>query len=143
MTRSPIAALVVLLAACASGGAGGDTRSAPAASNTADAAARATVRIENGTTDQLRISGRGATSLRLQAGQTGCLRLSRTSGRMVLEAEPLGGGEQRTVPAADSSGTDVIRSQEFSPTEATAWEWKIGRGALNGNQLQPAAAPCG
>lgn len=143
MTRSPIAALVVLLAACASGGAGGDTQGAPVAPNSAEAAARVTVRVENGTTDQLRISGRGGASLRLQAGQTGCLRLSRTSGLIRLEAEPLGGGEQRTAAGANTGGTDVIRSQEFSPAESTAWEWKIGRDALNGNQLQPAAVPCG
>lgn len=94
MTRTPIAALVVLLAACASGGAGGDTRPTPA--NTVEAGDRVTVRVENGTTDQLRITGRGASSLRLQAGQTGCLRLSPTAGRMTLLAEPLGGGENRT-----------------------------------------------
>lgn len=142
MTRIPAALLLALVAACASGGPGGDTRPAPAARGTAEANARITVRVENGTTDQLRISARGASSLRLQAGQSGCLRISAGTGQIRLEAEPLGGGEDRTATGLNQGGTDVIRSQEFLPSSAAAWEWRIGRNALGGNQLQPAQAPC-
>ncbi|HEX8695033.1 MAG TPA: hypothetical protein VF746_21660 [Longimicrobium sp.] len=142
MRRTPLAALLALAAGCASGGAGGGTGPAPGGTDS-----RVTVLVENSTTDQLRVTGRGATSLRLQPGQSGCLRVSPSGGQITLLAEPLGGGENRLGYGgsgnAAAGGTDNIRSREFSPTEATAWSWKIGRNALNGNQLQPAAQPCG
>ena len=140
MTRTPLAAaLLAVLAACATGP-GGDTETIPSANDN-----RITVLVENGTTDQLRVTARGAASLRLQAGQSGCLRVSPGVGRIQLTAEPLGGGENRTGFGGTGSGdgTDLIRSRDFLPSEASAWEWKIGRGALGGNQLQPADAPCG
>ena len=137
MTRLPLAALAALLAGCASGGAGGDTQAIP--NQSAATASQITVRVENGTTDQMRITARGGSSLRLQAGQSGCMRLSAATPSTQLVAEPLGGGESRNTGVGS---TDAIRSQSFAPTQAVAWEWKIGRGALGGNSLQPAAAPC-
>jgi len=136
MTRLPLAALVALLAGCASGGAGGNTQEMP---NEASAANRITVRVENGTTDQMRITARGGSSLRLQAGQSGCMRFSAATPSTQLVAEPLGGGERRN---AGNGGSGAIISQSFVPSQASAWEWKLGRGALGGNSLQPTDNPC-
>jgi len=137
MTRLPLAALVALLAGCASGGAGGNTQEMP--NESAATVNRVTVRVENGTTDQMRITARGGSSLRLQAGQTGCMRLSASTPSTQLVAEPLGGGENRNV---GNGGSGAIVSQSFTPSAATAWEWKLGRGALGGNSLQPTDKPC-
>ncbi len=137
MTRLTLAALVALLAGCASGGAGGNTEPMPNESSAT--VNRVTVRVENGTTDQMRITARGGSSLRLQAGQSGCMRLSASTPSTQLVAEPLGGGESRNV---GNGGSGAIVSQAFTPNAAAAWEWKLGRGALGGNSLKPTENPC-
>ena len=137
MTRLPLAALMAFLAGCASGGAGGSTQEIP--SQSSGAANRISVRVENGTTDQMRITARGGSTLRLQAGQSGCMRLSASTPSTTLVAEPLGGGENRNV---GNGGSGAIVSQSFTPGQSVAWEWKIGRNALGGNSLQPTDTPC-
>ncbi|HEX8208770.1 MAG TPA: hypothetical protein VF584_01190 [Longimicrobium sp.] len=116
--------------------------------------AAVTVLVVNRTTDELRVSGRGASSVRITAGSSGCVKLRGNSGDVVLNAEIVGsdvGVTTTTRPAgSDEPGGSprgtarrrTMRSEAFAASAAPAWEWTIAGYTADQAQVVPAATAC-
>jgi hypothetical protein len=113
-----------------------------------------TVLVVNRTTDELRVSGRGVSPLRITAGRTGCVKLSANPGDVVLNAEIVGSDLGVTM-AARPAGSDepagtlrgtarrrTMRSKAFAASAAPAWEWTIAGYTADQADVVPAATAC-
>lgn len=112
----------------------------------------ATVLVVNRTTDELRVSGRGASPVRISAGRSGCIKLRPNSGDVVLSAEIVGTDQGFSVPSR-TAGSDEgggsrgssrrsMRSKAFAASASPAWEWTIAGYTADQAEVVPATAAC-
>jgi hypothetical protein len=112
-----------------------------------------TVRVVNRTTEQLRVSGRGASSARISAGSSACVKMRSNGGETRLSVEIVGtddaGVHAARSSAPDESGSNArgsgrvtFRSEAFTPSAAPAWEWTIGAFTTDQTQVVPATTAC-
>lgn len=113
-----------------------------------------TVLVVNRTTDELRVSGRGVSPVRITAGRTGCVKLSANPGDVVLNAEIVG-SDMGVTMAARPAGSDepggsprgtarrrTMRSKAFAASAAPAWEWTIAGYTADQADVVPATTAC-
>lgn len=112
-----------------------------------------TVRVVNRTTEQLRVSGRGASSARISAGSSACVKMRSNGGQTTLSVEIVGtddaGVNAARSSAPDESGSNArgagrvtFRSEAFTPSAAAGWEWTIAAFTSDQTLVVPATTPC-
>jgi hypothetical protein len=113
----------------------------------------ATVRVVNRTTEQLRVSGRGASSARISAGGSACIKVRSNGGETTLTVEIVGtddaGVNAGRSSAPDESGSNArgsgrvtFRSEAFTPSAAPGWDWTIAAFTSDQTQVVPVTTPC-